>query len=142
MKMRKKARKGKTKGFQDKNVVNKRLFEAVRTKNIEELKRLVKGADIDSRDERDNTLLIMAARGENNREILEFLIEKGADLKAVNYRGRNALHVAARAGRLQNARVLIEHGADKNICDSDGMTALKLAEGYDNKEVADFLKEE
>ncbi|MBN2477751.1 ankyrin repeat domain-containing protein [Candidatus Micrarchaeota archaeon] len=140
--MRKKARKGKTKGFQDKNVVNKRLFEAVRTKNIEELKRLVKGADIDSRDERDNTLLIMAARGENNREILEFLIEKGADLKAVNYRGRNALHVAARAGRLQNARVLIEHGADKNICDSDGMTALKLAEGYDNKEVADFLKEE
>jgi hypothetical protein len=50
------------------------------------------------------------------------------------------LHEAARVGRLSGVRILIAHGADASIRNSDGLTALEVAERNHNTAVADELR--
>lgn len=56
--------------------------------------------------------------------------------------GHTALHWAARGGHLDAARWLVSHGGLDATCRSkDGATALDVALGLRNAEVAGFLKE-
>src|SRR5688572_3184882 len=75
--------------------------------------------------------------GRNSLDLIKTLISKGA---AVNLnhpdwnrqsRGGTPLHVAARLGRTENALTLLENGAQPNIFDSTGQTALHIAAAHD-----------
>lgn len=50
------------------------------------------------------------------------------------------LHEAARGGRLEAALVLLEHGADPMVLDSNGRTALEVATLHGNDAVAQCLE--
>lgn len=62
-------------------------------------------------------------KGENPQRILE-LIAAGADVNARNYKGKTALHTAAKAGFSKTIAALIEHGADMNARDAADETPL------------------
>jgi hypothetical protein len=62
-----------------------------------------------------------------------------ADINARNEHGMTALMRAARLGRLQMARVLLEHGADPNVTRSDNFTALSLAAFFGHSEIVELL---
>ncbi|TYA14685.1 hypothetical protein FRY98_03100 [Paenibacillus faecis] len=47
---------------------------------------------------------------------------------------------AARAGKLEIVRLLIEHGADKAIRNKEGSTAIELAKAKDYNDIVDFLR--
>ncbi len=51
------------------------------------------------------------------------------------------LEIAAKAGELTKAETLVKIGADVNLKDSDGGTALMVAAGNGNKDVVEFLVE-
>ena len=72
-----------------------------------------------------NPLAIAASN--NNLELVEILIEKGADINQTNNYGSTCLHEAARKGKVDIVELLINHGADINIEDKDGYTPLLLA---------------
>jgi ankyrin repeat protein len=55
--------------------------------------------------------------------------------------GRTALMIAAIAGHIDVARLLVEAGSDPNIVDAEGSTALTLARSYNNLDVAAFLEQ-
>jgi ankyrin repeat protein len=55
--------------------------------------------------------------------------------------GWSALMRAARYGRTETVRLLIEAGADVNANSNDGETALMLASQYDHTGVVDILKQ-
>ena len=85
----------------------------------------------------------------DQREVAEFLIEKGADLgaKAKDEYGGAPLHWAAALGRIGMAKRLIAAGADINAPDNHGFTPLD-ATGYAPQheaeakgEIAEFLRE-
>ena len=48
----------------------------------------------------------------NNKETIELLLAKGADINAKNDTGMTALHYASINGRKEFAKLLIEKGAD------------------------------
>lgn len=50
--------------------------------------------------------------------------------------------IASCFGNLETVKYLVERGADINIKDDEGNTALSFAEKYGNEQVALFLKEQ
>jgi len=87
------------------------------------------GANIEARalNSVGNTPLGAAVWGDR-REVVAYLISRGADVDAKNRFGQSPLHRAIRRGAVEIARVLIEAGADPASEDGEGFTALAIAE--------------
>lgn len=65
---------------------------------------------------------------EGHPEVVEFLLEKGADIEALNGRGFTPLQLAVYGGRRDVVELLLEKGADINAENKQmGMTVLDLA---------------
>ena len=67
-----------------------------------------------------------AARN-GHTDVVEYLVEQGADVNFVDWRGDTALRGAARYGHLEIVKILVGSGADVNATDVDGRTALHHA---------------
>ncbi len=66
-------------------------------------------------------------------EVLEFLLEGGADINAVDDNGETAMHGAAYKSLPEVVRFLARHGADIGVWNRTnrwGWTPLRIAEGY------------
>lgn len=70
---------------------------------------------------------------------LTLLLEKGADCNAEAICGFPPLHWAIYKGRLEHARVLLEHGADPNRRSLDGETATDVARRMRSTRGENFL---
>lgn len=99
------------------------LMYAARRGHTEVVKLLIKkGAEVNTRAEDGTTALILSA---DYPDILQILIEKGADITASGFgMGRTALMQAAGLGRVESVRLLLDAGADVNSRDDMGRTAL------------------
>jgi ankyrin repeat protein len=62
-------------------------------------------------------------KGEHPEEI-QRLLDLGADVNIHNYKGKTALHVAAKAGFVRVMEVLVNNGADVNAVDDNGETPI------------------
>jgi ankyrin repeat protein len=65
----------------------------------------------------------------NPMPAIQLLIERGADVKAVNSRGMTAMHYAARTGNDPAVQVLADHGARLDAKDRLGRTPADMANG-------------
>ena len=85
------------------------------------------------------TALHFAAQN-GNTEIVKYLVENGADIKAQDSRlSRSPIHFAAENGNLDCVKYLAEKDADLQDQDSHGATALHYAAKSNNLEVVKFL---
>jgi len=124
------------------------LMTAARTGNAETVRMLIaRGADANARESSLGETALMWAAAENHPEAVRALIEHGADINVrsdtlvypkdrfglegvttILPRGSwTALMYAARQGSAEAARTLAEMGADLNLTDPDGTTAIELA---------------
>jgi ankyrin repeat protein len=95
---------------QRQNKLNKKLHAGSRN-NIGEMERLLKeGADVNSKDGNDSTLLMYAAASGDNK-ICAFLIKNGANVNAKSKDGTTARTLAILSGHLETSRFLSEKGA-------------------------------
>lgn len=82
------------------------------------------------------------AAGSGNFEVVQLLLEAGADKNATKPNGETALHAAAEKGHHEVARVLLEAGANKDAADMrTASTALHLAARYGHYQVVQRLLE-
>lgn len=93
---------------QFKECLNKAIFGAVKGNNLEGLRLLLKkGANINAKDEKDNTLLHLAAKN-NAVQVAKFLIDNGADIEARDNKYYSTpLCFAAEQGNLEIIKLLI-----------------------------------
>nr|XP_056719624.1 protein phosphatase 1 regulatory subunit 12C isoform X2 [Euleptes europaea] len=70
---------------------------------------------------------------DENMEVVEFLVENGADVNQADNEGWTPLHVAASCGYIEIAQYLLDHGANIAAVNSDGDVPLDIAEA-DNME--------
>ena len=96
------------------------------------------GANVNARDNTDNTALMYAAMIEND-EIMRILLNAKADIKATNKNGMTALLNAAELGRTEIVRTLLAAGANPNTADNDGLTPLMYAVKRDDIETVRVL---
>jgi len=134
------------------------LMTAARTGNADVLKALIDhGADFKAREKWYGETALMWAAAENHVEAIKLLVARGADVnersRALDVpRRRNGQSIlplgswtpamyAARQGSLEAAVTLASLGADLNLTDPDGATALVLAIINANYDVAVALVE-
>ena len=91
------------------------LMTAARTGKLAPVKSLlIRGARVDSRDERRGQTALMWAAAEGHAEVVKELIEAGADFRLRLPTGFTPLLFAVREGRIPVVRVLLKAGADVN----------------------------
>lgn len=119
-------------------------------------------ADINVKDEEDETVLHYAARG-GSAEIMKMLLAgnpieqlsaQTADEEGLlrpsglevfidqkNIYGKTALHVAAKEGKLEVLKTILEAGANVTVIDENGWNAIHFAASEGKLEVAKYLNE-
>jgi len=89
----------------------------------------------------DSVTDLMNAAGENDTETVNFLLEEGEELEAVDNDGYTALHWAVLYDQYQAARTLLEAGANPNAIDLFDSSPLITAVYNDNIEMVNLLLE-
>ncbi|KAE8783981.1 26S proteasome non-ATPase regulatory subunit 10 [Hordeum vulgare] len=85
---------------------------------------------------------IHSVASSGNAEIVDILLDHGANVDLTTDAGRTALHYAASKGRLLIAQTLIAHRANVNKKDKFGCTPLHRAASTGNAELCEYLLEE
>ncbi len=89
---------------------------------------LNRGANVDTRNDSQNTALHCASK-KGNADTIKELIAAGANVNATNIHALPPLHFAARAGKVDAIYALIDAGANVLLIDNVGHSALHFAVG-------------
>jgi ankyrin repeat protein len=101
---------------------------------------LDRGASIDRRDLTGRTALMYASSGPY-ADTVGLLIEKGASVNLTDHgEGWSALMFAGGEGQVEVIRTLLAHGADAELVDEDGETALTFAQRNGHADAASLLQ--
>eukprot|EP01083_Nonionella_stella_P120644 361654_1 len=117
------------------------LMEAVRTDNIKTVKwifDLCSDVNIDLTDNCSRSALSMAA-SRNCLEIMEFLLDRGADVNTRDNQGKTPLFLC---GDWDVLKCLVSRGSDLNIQDNSEMTCLMCAVASGHNEKVEYLVSE
>ena len=85
------------------------------------------GAEIVNRRDDIEARAITWAAFSGHTEIVELLLDRGADIDAGGTRDKTALSWAVESGRAETTALLLERGAGINVRDRDGSTPLDIA---------------
>lgn len=120
------------------------LIRAAKAGDVETMHRLLEHGALVDLPQIDGITALMAASGMDRRSIdtrgkftseaelllaVRQLLDAGADVAAMDGRGRTALHAAASQGMNDVVVELVEHGADPAVADADGLTPTDAARG-------------
>ncbi|KAL5495278.1 hypothetical protein ACEPAI_741 [Sanghuangporus weigelae] len=103
---------------------------------------LGQSVSIMQRDEADEgeTLHNLAIKGDV-QELGAFIgSHAGIDVNAIDEYGFTALHLACDRGNVESVKVLLRKGADASLKDSDGLSALELAEEAGHEYIVALLR--
>ena len=98
------------------------------------------GVSIDTRDSFGNTLLMMSVHHQKP-PLVAWALSQGANIDAINFAGVCAMHIACHesSGSFELAQLLVKHGADLEIADSNGCTVLHYAASAGDQSLVSFL---
>lgn len=122
--------------FKERRSINGKLFDAVRRADHKEVMKFIRSsADVNYSErvsmgggnEVDNWTPLMSAVVNNDKVMVEILLQGGAWINCLNSRVVNALWLAAVNGRAEIAKLLIARGAYVNNSNFEDMTPLMAA---------------
>ena len=93
---------------------------------------------LEAKNKRGMTPLMIAVQADN-RSLVEFFLEAGADKNATNYRGMTPLMLAVQEGNHAVVQLLLEAGANKIVTDKAGNNLLLVAYKRDHMEIIEML---
>jgi len=86
----------------------------------------VMNLDVNTKEDKTEFTPLHYASGFNNQNLVEYLIERGADINSENKNKDTALHVACRLNCDSIIKLLIKYGADTNVENDDKETPLMI----------------
>ena len=109
-------------------------------KSLDEIKKLIEnGAYLNSFNEKGDCNLFCSAAGTGNKEIVDFLLENGADIDCVEKNRSTPLKVAIINRRGDMVSYLVNKGAKIDIRDDLGMSPICWAAYYGWVQLVEFL---
>jgi ankyrin repeat protein len=119
-----------------------RIYSAASSGNLKALSRLIeKGGDVNSCSiKNSNCTALHVASYCGYEDIVNYLLENGADVNLGNDLGYTPLMASSRQGYIKIVDLLIKYGANINQLDKEGFSALVFAAGYsENSKVTSTL---
>ncbi|KAK1749751.1 hypothetical protein QBC47DRAFT_395262 [Echria macrotheca] len=111
--------------------------------NLEAIKAIVEvgGVDINQSTSTGNTALMCSFALDNRPvgDLIDWLLDNGADPLQKNNDGYNTLTLACYLGRFDVVRQLLERGIDPDVRDGQGRTGLCCAVPYDHDSIVRYL---
>ena len=100
---------------------------AARTANLAELEECLDtfGLDIESRDNQGNTLFCLVVQ-QNEKTVAKYLLRRGSDINATNFKGNGPLHFAFGYGYDELGEYLLSKGADASLINEAGHTCYEF----------------
>lgn len=117
-----------------------RVQSALASKNKEALERLFDKEDINARVYENNGTALHFVADSGVKDMVPWLVEKGAKVDATDDYNWTALHHAVYKGRFDIVVELLRAGADPNLRTVEGRNALGWATLREHPEVAELLK--
>jgi ankyrin repeat protein len=117
------------------------FVKAASEDNLEEVVRLIVGIDVNLRDEATGTTALDEAVDNGNREMVELLLSRGADVKRRGESGRTILMRLDGDSTSDLVWDLINAGAEVNVKSETGDTPLMAAAYEENGEILKTLLE-
>ncbi len=99
------------------------------------------GIDINKRDSNGNALMHYVDENNNPIKIIQWLLDRGANLNVRDDYEQTPLHLATRYERDEVAKALLDRGANLNVQDDFGFTPLHYAARNCNYEIVKVLLE-
>jgi hypothetical protein len=87
----------------------------------------------------DGASLLVHAAQKGHIQVVQFLLDRGADPSVQDRRGRLPMVMAAHSGQLEVVRILREKGVDPEIADGLGKTALTTSVNKGHHEITELL---
>jgi ankyrin repeat protein len=98
------------------------------------------GANVNQKDSEMELSPLMRSAYAGDKETLEILLGRGAQIDDVNARGETALMIAAQQDHATVVKLLLEAGANPGLTDKYGKSAVDLAKARGASEALDALK--
>lgn len=115
------------------------IVHAIRTDATADIIPVVLGLDNLEQTDRDGRTLLINAAFYNRLDIIEWLIQYGANINASDHVGNTALHAAVQEDNLSIVRFLLINGANVNQPNKFGNTPIWIVKPTQSKEIIDIL---
>lgn len=115
------------------------LWSAAKANEVTTLIKLVRNADVNAKDARGYSPLMLAAYS-GSLEAAQLLLQVGADPDTADVAGNSALMGAAFKGNVYMIDVLLKKGANPDLRNNANMTALDFAVMFGRKAARDKLE--
>eukprot|EP01102_Stenamoeba_stenopodia_P000887 TRINITY_DN10823_c0_g1_i1.p1 TRINITY_DN10823_c0_g1~~TRINITY_DN10823_c0_g1_i1.p1 ORF type:complete len:819 (+),score=159.51 TRINITY_DN10823_c0_g1_i1:265-2721(+) len=89
---------------------------------------VARGGSVNHQTDFGETVLHYCAYGKGSKDVVRFLLKKGADPNLRDRKGASPLHIAVMQQRIPMVKILLRYGADRNLR-SDWGTPIELAKG-------------
>ncbi len=120
--------------------LRKRMFEAAKSGDPAKMEQFLSaGADVNARDENNDTPLIVSARHGRSAIVDLLLSKKGLDPDATNHSRCTALIGASERGYSDIVKLLLKAGSKVNVKSADGFAPLALASREGHAETVKLL---
>ena len=123
--------------------INEKLKQSIETEKIEELQKELKNQNYTINEcfqlkEKPYSLFAIAIKLEREK-IFNYLIEQKADVNKI-CEDKSPLMYAVKYGNLHFVRKLVEAGANINLVNEEGRSAIDYAKKYEQKEILEYLQ--
>lgn len=116
-----------------------KVLEYAHFGNIKQMKKLIiKNADLNLQND-DGVYALMFASYNQNKEMIELLLDNGANPNLQTKNGSTTLMDVSESGNAEIVKLLLDYGANVNLQFEDGGNALMFASQNGHKEIVELL---
>ena len=119
---------------------NNNIFDAIKNGNISDVKSITKNnrLSLKERDINLNSPLHIALENQNP-EIINYLLDQGADVNHENAWSESPLYSSIRMNNIKIIKIIIKNGGNVNVKNNHGESPLHIAVRIGNIEIIDYL---